>query len=415
MNRTINEILNAETPQFSSLIDALAQDLPLLQDLANTPQEAAWHAEGNVANHCKLVLKEARHLARKANLSESQRLILLLAAILHDIGKVLTTRLEPDETGTIRLRSRGHARRGRDYLSYRLLSVLPAEQVEQLLPLIAEHHSLHRALDDHLQRGVWALARRANLPLLLLLAKADVRGRILGQQEQSQARHTEDMVELIELVAQDEGIWQQTDPYAEFRQHIATLLPNAPTELYTLACERGIRDWESGLIHTPHEAVARVQAVARDGFPRLTVLFGPSGSGKSSYANTLRNTAPNVQVISLDHLRQQIGQNANDQKVNGQVMQAARQALREGLHKKRHVIWDATSLRRSQRAQIIGIGHDYGALSEIRVLWATPQELTKRNARRERVVPHAVINHQLKILQFPERQEAHLLNFSHIF
>lgn len=401
----IHRLGGADRISFAEVVSLLLPHLPLLAELEATPQEAEWHAEGNVAVHSALVLERAQELADDGELTGDERAALLLSAALHDIGKALTTREELDAEGIARLRSRQHARRGRDYLSYRLLDAgFSPEFALTVLNLVAHHHSLHRALDDSLGRGVSALARRVRLPLLVLLARADARGRVT---QAGDGGRGEDAADLLELAAQELGIWDKPEPHAEFRAEIKALLPGASPELRALAVGRGIQDWEAGVIHTPHEAVFRVQEAARSGFPRLTVLFGPSGSGKSTLAHSFQN----AEIISLDALRAQLGKSSSDQSVNGQVLQAAREALREGLRRQRHVVWDATSLRRDQRAQVLGLGHDYGALTEIRVLWTPPSRFGKRNQERQRVVHSAVLANQLRMLEFPEVGEAHEVDY----
>lgn len=405
ISQLIPLLTRPEPVTFAELDAELRPMLPLLGELASTPQDPEWHAEGDVATHSALVLARAHELAE--GLDDFDRAALLLAAALHDIGKALTTREEPDEaTGQLRLRSRQHARRGRDYLSYRLLDTgLSPKLILTVLGLVGHHHSLHRAAEidpplTHLGRGVYALARQVNLPLLVRLAKADSRGRVVAS---SDGARGEDTAEYLELLARELGVWDVADPYADFRAEVAALLPGAPPELLALAIGRGIQDWEAGIIHTPHEAVARVQDAARGGFSRLTVLCGPSGSGKSTYAQRI----PNAEIISLDALRSQLGKNSSDQSVNGQVMQAAREGLREALRRKRHAVWDATSLRRDQRRQVLGLGQDYGAYTELHVLWTPPGQLVRQNAGRERQVSGAVMADQLRMLEFPEVTEAH--------
>lgn len=393
-------------PTFSQLATELRPMLPLLDELPGTPQDPQWHAEGNVAQHSALMLERALELTD--GLDDFDRAALLLSAALHDIGKALTTREEMQSDGTTRLRSRQHARRGRDYLSYRLLETgLHPELILTVLALVGDHHSLHWAIEGDLGRGVYPLARRVPLPLLVRLAKADARGRVVTSGD---AARGEDTAEYLELLARDLGVWDVLDPYADLRTGIAALLPDAPPDLLALAVGRGIQDWEARVIHTPHEAVARVQDAARTGFPRLTVLCGPSGSGKSTLAESFKG----AEIISLDALRAKLGKSSSDQTVNGQVMQAAREGLREALRRKRHAVWDATSLRRSQRAQVLGLGQDYGALTEIRVLWTRPSLLGSRNSRRERQVSSVVIADQLRMLEFPEVGEAHVVKWENV-
>lgn len=390
-------------PTFAELSAHLRPILPLLNELEATPQDPQWHAEGNVAQHSALVLERALELTD--GLDDFDRATLLLSAALHDIGKALTTREEIQSDGSTRLRSRQHARRGRDYLSYRLLETgLHPSLIFNVLALVREHHSLHRAAESELGRGVYALARRVPLPLLVRLARADARGRVVTAGDGARG---EEAADYLQLLAEDLGLWNNPHPYADFRAKVVRLLPDAPPGLLALAYGRGVQDWENGLIHTPHEAVARVQQAAKDGFPRLTVLCGPSGSGKS----TLAQSFADAEIISLDALRSQLGKHAGDQSVNGQVMQAAREKLREALRRKRHAVWDATSLRRSQRLQVLGLGQDYGALTELRVLWTRPSLLGLRNSGRERQVGSAVITDQLRMLEFPEVGEAHVMKW----
>ena len=408
MSNLIPLLTRPEPVTFAELSAELRPFLPLLADLPHTPQDPQWHAEGDVAAHTALVLEQAHRLTD--GLDDFDRAALLLAAALHDIGKALTTREEVGADGQTRLRSRQHARRGRDYLAYRLLDIgLAPALVMSVLNLVAHHHSLHRAAESDLGRGVYALARRVSLPLLVRLAKADARGRVVRSDDGARG---EDAAEYLELLARDLGVWDEdlesgADPYADFRAQIAAMLPGAPPELLALAVGKGLNDWEAGVIHTPHEAVARVQEAARHGFPRLTVLCGPSGSGKSTLAHEFEG----ADIINLDTLRAEYGKHAGDQTVNGQVLQAARERLREALRRKRHAVWDATSLRRSQRAQVLGLGHDYGALTELRVLWTPPSGLGVRLAGRERQVGAGVLASQLKGLEFPEVGEAHVVKW----
>ncbi|OLV15689.1 hypothetical protein BOO71_0014107 [Deinococcus marmoris] len=391
----------AQPLSFEEIRAALLPLVPLLLKLENPPQDAQWHAEGNVAVHSAWVVQEAHTLAEAARLTGLERGALIVAAALHDIGKALTTREEPDEAGDVRLCSPGHARRGKDHLAYQLLDAgwSPAFLLT-VLRLVAEHHSLHRALKGDLERGVPALARRVPLPLLTLLARADARGRtVLGED----ARQGEDTADLLELAARELGVWNVDDPHAAFRAEVQALLPGASPDLLALALGRGLRDWEAGLIHTPHEAAARVQEAARHGFPQLTVLCGPSGSGKS----TLAAQYPQAHIVSLDALRARLGKDHTDQRVNGQVMQAAREAVRVGLRHKGHVVWDAGSLRRDQRAQVLGLGVAYGALTRIEVAWTPPNVFSARNAARSQPVPAAILSAQLGSLEFPDPAEAH--------
>ena len=88
-------------------------------------------------------------------------------------------------------------------------------------------------------------------------------------------------------------------------------------------------------------------------------------------------------------------------------MQLAKKRLREALAAKRKIVWDATSLRTDGRAAILGLGHDYHALTTI-VAFATPPELLfQRNKSRKHQIPTAVIERQLANMEWPNAYESH--------
>ncbi|SMB94821.1 AAA family ATPase [Deinococcus hopiensis] len=395
---------------FTEIRDVLAPAVHLLDRLEATPQDAEWHAEGNVAVHSALVVERAHELADEAGLTGETRAALILAAALHDVGKAVTTRREVDETGRVRLRSPRHARRGRDRLALTLPDAgLPTRLTLVVLALVATHHRLGRTVDDPSGRAVWGLARTAPLPLLVLLARADARGRVVAGGE---AGDREEAATLLQVLAEEQGLWFTAgaalvfpDPYAAWADEVPRLLPSAPPELLHFALVAGKRDFEAGLIHTPHEAAARAYRAA-SGFPQFTVMCGPGASGKSTSATDFGDV-----VVSLDALRAQIGKGVSDQSVNGQVLQAAREEARVGLRAGRRVVWDATNLRVSGRAGVLGLGFDYGALTRVVTGWTPSGELPGRNAARLDPVPPGVLGTQLETLEWPEVGEAHELLF----
>ena len=66
----------------------LLRFFPELAAMVGVPQDPEWHPEGTVWEHTLLVLDEA---ARDRSGSEDEDLVLLLGALLHDVGKPSTT------------------------------------------------------------------------------------------------------------------------------------------------------------------------------------------------------------------------------------------------------------------------------------------------------------------------------------
>lgn len=73
----------------NSSIYAYDYPLTMLGDLISTPQSPKYHSEGSVWNHTMLVIDEA---AKRKNLSKDAR-VFMWAALLHDLGKAVTTKL----------------------------------------------------------------------------------------------------------------------------------------------------------------------------------------------------------------------------------------------------------------------------------------------------------------------------------
>ena len=82
-------------------IGRLNEVLPELALTINVPQEYEWHPEGDVYEHTKQALDAAENLQYDNN--DDEKLILLWAALCHDLGKITTTVFVDG-----RLRSHGH-------------------------------------------------------------------------------------------------------------------------------------------------------------------------------------------------------------------------------------------------------------------------------------------------------------------
>lgn len=399
MRPLLQEIRASGRPELEACRSALGDVVPLLDRLAATEQDPLWHAEGNVAVHTGRVLAEAYGLADEEALPADERLTLVLAALLHDIGKPLTTRRSDDPTGQSRVISPRHADRGRSYLAYRLPELgLPDPVQRSVMALVGHHHDLGRTFEAGTPAAYRKLARQVDLRLLYLLEVADLRGRT----GEGQGSRLEDL-ELFRFQAQEYGLWGEADPYADWRAHVLASLPDAPSALHDLTLQQGVLDFEAGLIQTPEEAVSRAYA-SRTGFPGLVVVCGPSGSGKSSW---IADRLPGHAVVSLDALRDELAGKRADQSLNGQVLQAAKERLRVELRRRGKVVWDATNLRRTFRQVPVGLGFDYGALVTLAVFLPPISAVFGRNPARLHAVPAQVLAQQIEGAEVPYLPEAH--------
>lgn len=146
---------------------------PELKQLSGIPQEEKWHPEGDVWTHTKFVCDAAAEIAKREALSEDERVVLLLAALCHDLGKPSTTQMLDGQW-----RAPGHDKAGVEPTVRFLQSIGTQESIiEQVVPLVAEHMS---HLNETTARSIRRLANRvypSNLRMLSLVMEADASGR----------------------------------------------------------------------------------------------------------------------------------------------------------------------------------------------------------------------------------------------
>lgn len=414
MNHLLEGIQNGATPPLEEILSVLSPVMPWLDNLEATPQDLIWHAEGNVKIHTGRVLEEVYRMLGtppevfssyapssydEVVLGPPRRLALVLSAVLHDIGKTVTTRTRDDG----RIISPRHPERGRSYVALKLLELgLPFAVWRDVLAVIGHHHEpLKLVRHDAPLARFTRLARLCDLELVYLLEKADLRGR-----DASDTQSNLEQLEYFQLCAEEYGLWK-VDPYAAWKEKIFAALEGESEALKNVTLEQGILDYEAGLIFTPEEALARGYRF-RAGFAELTVTVGPSGSGKSAWA---REHARDTEIISLDALREELTGDSEDQSHNGQVQQLARARLRAALREKRRVVWEATSTRFDLRVIPTQFGFDYGARVRYTVFAVPQKDLFVRNCEREHPVPAQVLVKQLEGLDFPLLDEAHSTEF----
>ncbi|MGB0388825.1 MAG: AAA family ATPase [Ardenticatenaceae bacterium] len=403
MHSILRDVMEGATPDVDGFIEALGGGFDLLYRLAETGQDAVWHAEGSVYVHTGMVLAETyEQIARYgSHLTAERRLALVLAALLHDIAKPLVTRAE-ERAERVCIVAPNHADRGRSYLAYKLLGLgLPYEVTRTVLGLVGHHHDpKFLVIKDKAVRKYRQLARLADIELLYYLEQADMRGRSCSDQAEQI-----EYIDFFRLFAEEYGVWQVPASmiYGEWRSFIDRELAALPKEVRDLVFANAIRDVEAGQIFTPHEAIARSYQY-RDAFARLVVMCGPSGAGKSSW---IKEHLADYHVVSLDELREQIAGKRSDQSKNGQVMQAAKELLKGHLRRHEKVVWDATNIRRQHRNAILQLGFNYHAFVTLVVFHMPEAEYMARNRKREHPVPHQILQKQLNNIEFPYANDAH--------
>ncbi len=135
--------------------------------------------------------------------------------------------------------------------------------------------------------------------------------------------------------------------------------------------------------------------------PRVIVLVGLPGSGKSTYLKRY-----NLPALSSDALRQLLADDETDQSIHGRVFAAIRYLLRQRIAIGRPVTYiDATHLTPAERRPYIVMGQRLGFQVEALFFDVPPEVCKQRNRSRPRVVPDEVIDAMAARLVRPSRTE----------
>ncbi len=231
---------------------------PELSALWNTPQPPRTHPEGSVWDHSLLVVDEIHAIAKRFDVTPERYPLVVLAGLLHDIGKAVTTR---------------HTASGFDAPQHAQAGIEPARvvmsrlgfqerEIRVVVALVAYHQHPHRLyeLTHHSQPPSAGQFRRlqrdlgpASLSELLVLAVANTLGR--GPFTQS------DGLVAMPVVDPAENWW---------RKKIDEEKLNEPLEPILTGRDLVERDWPTGPMIG--EAVHLADRLGLHGFSRAEVL-----------------------------------------------------------------------------------------------------------------------------------------------
>lgn len=353
----------------------------LVIPMSRTEQNPVFHGEGDVWTHTKLVCEALVKLAAFRSLTEDRQQALFLAALLHDIGKIPTTRWEDDKWVSPNHTVVG-ARMARQLLWQKLgLCGTPEKQQlrETICNLIRYHSFPPHAIDDpDGKRKLMAIAANGqNCPgftieLLCILCQADALGRLC--REEQGRKHMAQQVELCRELAMESGCYDGPFPF-----------PTAHTRFSYLGGKN----------------IAPETELYDDTWGQVILTSGLPGTGKDTW---IKENCPDLPMISLDEIRKElrIAPTENQSK----VIEIARERSREYLRRRQSFVWNATNLSPMVRGKQIKLFTQYHASTRIVYLETAWDEQLRRNANRMDAVPEQGICRMMEELTPPEAKEA---------
>lgn len=353
----------------------LEQMFSWVADMKEVPQHKKYHGEGNVAIHTQMVLHELQQLPVFQVLPEEEQDLLWMAALLHDVEKRSTSKDEGDGVIT----SHNHARKGEHTargILYRDIPV-PFHIREQITSLVRFHGlPLWLMEKNNPEKRLHEVAFRCNTRHLRILSEADARGRICEDLDKLL-----DSIEWFELYCKEQECWEKPREFAT---------SNARFHYF----------------HTPDSYIDYVPF--DNHICEVTILSGLPGMGKDHYIQSLKTDIP---VISLDAIRRKYKIDPTDKIGNSRVVQEAKEEARNYLRNKQDFIWNATTIYKPLRSQLIDFFVSYNAKVKIVYIEQSYEKWRKQNTDREYSVPEHVLDKMLKKLEIPQITEAHEIEY----
>lgn len=138
--------------------------------------------------------------------------------------------------------------------------------------------------------------------------------------------------------------------------------------------------------------------------PKLILLVGIPGSGKTTYAEDYIEQNADTIHLSSDTIRKELYGDESIQGNPADVFSLMQKRAIEALNNGQNVLYDATNITRKDRASIINICPKFTKI-EVHVIWAPIEVCIERDAARDRTVGKEVIDRMLKRFQAPYYDE----------
>lgn len=360
--------------------EGLKSAFPWAKEMEGVEQDPVFHAEGDVAIHTEMVVKELLASSGYRNASERDRRILFASAVLHDVEKRSTTE-KVFEDGRMKVTSKGHARKGEGTSRAILYRDIPTPfAIRESICKLVKHHALPVKLfvRDDPRMEVLKAGLHCDMHMLAVLAEADMRGRI---------SKSNDLPELLYEIGmfvencKENGCYDRT--------------PAFPSDITRFQ-------------YFNKEGIWPEQEMFDDTKCNVYIMCGIPGSGKDHYINKHLSHLP---MVSMDSIRREYRLGRNNKHDKGQVIQMAKQKAKDYLGDRCDFVWNATNITKTSRDNLISLMLPYKPKIHIIYVERPYERLRRDNLNREFPVRQSAIEEYINKLQVPDLTEAHTVAY----
>ena len=342
----------------------------IIEDMKCCPQGQTYHAEGDVWTHTKMVIQETMSLEIWDDLSTTEKSIMFMTALFHDMAKPLVT----DRESTMKPAPK-HAVIGARWIrelmwrsDLECTFYAPWQVREYVADMIMLHslpvHFLDKRDPDY---TVYASSNVVSNLLLGNFCLADMKGRTY--------MYKADRAKSLDAVTM-------------FQEYCVELECHNTTKVF------------------PSDTCRMRYFFDRKGDPRfdyfeetkgtVVMVSGVQGSGKSY---TLKNEYSHLPVVGIDESREILGLKYG--KNEGKVLQHAKNHCKELMRDRINFAFNATNCIKDVRRKWICLFRAYGYAVDCHYV-EKPMEVTlANNKNRDKVIPESSILHKFSKLDFP--------------
>lgn len=366
--------------------------------LKDTPQSTVWHLEGNTWIHTRRTVEAMEEELFKMNVGKDSKyyLIMMSAALCHDLGKATTTKWDKEKNDWA---CSHHGEAGENIT--RLLFYEDDFILRELVCyMVRWHMNLHHILDkDNVDEALNRMAQGwVSIKDMLILNKCDSLGSKNDIETyeflENRWNTIKEKAEKIDIFDMNCYDYQCREICREQNRKYNLLLPlnwrivrNAARNISIQTINEGNKpDWKSN--------------IDKNDFFTVYMMIGLPGSGKDTLIKEYLNGIP---TICRDDIRTEIGIKGEKPQGNkeqeNQVTQIFEERMIENCKKKQSFVINNTNLKKQYRKRFLEIIKPYKP--KVIYIYAEAPSLEDNYKRREGQIKPGIIKRMASNFDFP--------------